>query len=91
MTQGQASYAGQLRPVLDRVYVGVRAASRERVRAAYQRLGLTPGFESSFFHGLLARPMTAEAFAAVTMYRGGDMSEELAQGTAGGTAPGPGG
>lgn len=76
------SYAGQLRPVLDRVYVGARAASRERVRAAYQRLGLTPGFESSFYFGLLARPMTAEAFAAATTYSGGDMSEELAQGTA---------
>jgi hypothetical protein len=68
--------------VIDRVYVGARAASRDRVRVIYERFGLRPGFESSFYFGLLARPMPADGFAAVTTYSGSDMSVELAQGTA---------
>jgi hypothetical protein len=68
--------------VIDRVYVGARAASRERVRVIYERFGLRPGFESSFYFGLLARPMPTDGFAAVTTYSGSDMSVELAQGTA---------
>ncbi|SFF10146.1 hypothetical protein SAMN05421541_10637 [Actinoplanes philippinensis] len=76
------SFAGRIRPVIDRVYVGARAAGRDRVLAVYARHGLRPGFESSFYFGLLARPMTAEAFAAATTYLGGDMSAELEQGIA---------
>jgi hypothetical protein len=76
------SYAALLRPVLDRVYVGLRAASADRVRAVYRRFGLRPGFERDFYFGLLARPMPAAGFAAVISYHGGDMTGELAQGTA---------
>ncbi|MEV6349682.1 hypothetical protein [Actinoplanes sp. NPDC051851] len=76
------SFAGRIRPVVDRVYIGVRAASRERVMAVYAEHGVKPGFEGSFYFGLLARPMPAESFAAVTSYGSGDMSAELASGTA---------
>jgi hypothetical protein len=76
------SYAAMVRPVIDRVYVGVRAASRDRVRAVYERFGLRPGFESSFYFGLLARPMPAGSFAAATTYSGSDMTGELEQGIA---------
>jgi hypothetical protein len=76
------SYAALIRPVIDRVYVGVRAASRGQVRAVYQRHGLRPGFESSFYFGLLARAMPADGFAAATTYSGADMTDELQQGVA---------
>ncbi|BCJ50916.1 hypothetical protein Asp14428_23910 [Actinoplanes sp. NBRC 14428] len=75
-------YAGSIRPVIDRVYVGTRASGRDRVLAVYAERGLTPGFESSFYFGLLARPMPAASFAAATVYGGGDMSAELRQGIA---------
>jgi len=76
------SYAALIRPVIDRVYVGLRAAGRDRVQAVYERFGLRPGFESSFYFGLLARPMPADGFAAATTYSGSDMTDELAQSTA---------
>jgi hypothetical protein len=76
------SYAALIRPVIDRVYVAVRRASRERVRDAYRQLGLRPGFESSFYFGLLARPMPPDGFAAATTYSGSDMTIELEQGVA---------
>lgn len=78
----QMSYAALVRPVIDRVYVGARAASRDRVRVIYERFGLRPGFESSFYFGLLARPMPADGFAAATTYSDADMTDELGQGTA---------
>jgi hypothetical protein len=79
---GGRGYAAVIRPVIDRVYVGLRAASRDRVRDVYARLGLRPGFESSFYFGLLARPMPADGFAAATTYSGSDMTDELRQGIA---------
>jgi len=75
-------YAGRIRPVIDRVYVGVRSSSRDRVVAVYAEHGLRPGFESSFYFGLLARPMPAESFVAATTYGGADMTGELKQGIA---------
>jgi len=76
------SYAALIRPVIDRVYVGFRTAGRERIRAVYDDYKVRPGFESSFYFGLLARPMPADSFAAVTTYSGSDMTDELAQGVA---------
>ncbi|KUL30748.1 hypothetical protein [Actinoplanes awajinensis] len=76
------SYAGSIRPVVDRLYIGVRASARERVLAVYAAHGLRPGFESSFYFGLLARPMPADGFAAATTYGGADMTGELEQGIA---------
>jgi hypothetical protein len=76
------SYAALIRPVIDRVYVGVRHAARDRIRGLYDELGLRPGFESSFYFGLLARPLPAAGFAAVTTYSGWDMTDELSQGVA---------
>lgn len=76
------SFGAHIRPVIDRVYVSVRAASRDRVRELYSQFGFKPGFESSFYFGLLARPMPADSFAAATTYSGSDMTAELAQGIA---------
>ncbi|MEV4711116.1 hypothetical protein [Micromonospora sp. NPDC049374] len=76
------SYAALIRPVIDRVYVGLRSAGRDRLRAVYDRHGLRPGFECSFYFGLLARPMPADSFAAATAYSGSDMTGELEQGIA---------
>lgn len=76
------SYAALIRPVVDRVYAGFRGTGHERVQAVYDGYKIRPGFERSFYFGLLARPMPAEAFAAVTTYSGSDMTDELAQGVA---------
>jgi len=76
------SYAALIRPVTDRVYVGFRSTGRDRVQAVYDEYKLRPGFENSFFYGLLARPMPADSFAAATTYSGADMTDELAQGVA---------
>lgn len=76
------SYAALIRPVIDRVYVGFRSAGRERIQAVYDEHKVRPGFESSFYFGLLARPMPTDSFAAVTAYSGSDMTDELAQGVA---------
>ncbi|HEU5110231.1 MAG TPA: hypothetical protein VFT95_16950, partial [Micromonosporaceae bacterium] len=76
------SFAARIRPVIDRVYVGFRGAARDHVLALYGERGLRPGFEVSFYFGLLARPMPADAFAAATTYSGADMTDELAQGVA---------
>ncbi len=75
-------YAALVRPVIDRVYVSMRAAARPHTIAVVERMGLKPGFVSSFYFGLLARPMPAAAFAAATTYSGSDMTEELEQGIA---------
>jgi hypothetical protein len=77
-----ASYAGQLRPVLDRVYATARIAGRDRVRSVYHELGLRPGLELDFYCGLLQRPMPADAYAAVTTYDRLDPARALDQGTA---------
>ncbi|WP_155368689.1 hypothetical protein [Catellatospora vulcania] len=74
------SYAALVRPALDRVYNGMRTAARDRVRELVAQTGVRPGFNGSFYFGLLARPMPAAAFAAATTYNGSDMTDELAQG-----------
>ncbi|GAA2368111.1 hypothetical protein Cme02nite_27870 [Catellatospora methionotrophica] len=74
------TYAALVRPALDRVYIGMRAAARDRLRELTEQTGLRQGLNSSFYFGLLARPMPADAFAAVTAYGAADMSDELAQG-----------
>ncbi|WP_144119978.1 hypothetical protein [Catellatospora sichuanensis] len=73
------SYAALVRPAIDRVYIGMRTAARDRVRLLTEQTGLRQGLNSSFYFGLLARPMPAAAFAAVTAYGAGDMSDELEQ------------
>ncbi|MEV4413371.1 hypothetical protein [Catellatospora sp. NPDC049609] len=73
-------YAALVRPALDRVYSAMRAAAREHTGRVVEQTGLRPGLNISFYFGLLARPMPAAAFAAVTAYGAGDMSDELAQG-----------
>lgn len=75
-------YAALIRPPIDRVYSSLRRASIPRVREVVEASGLRPGFLVDFHFGLLARPMPAAGFAAVTTYRGGDMGEELANGVA---------
>ncbi|MCM0676450.1 hypothetical protein NCC78_17410 [Micromonospora phytophila] len=76
------SYAGMIRPVIDRVYVGARLAARPRMTAYYAERGLEPGFEASFHMGLLARPMPARALDDALVYVGADMTTELEQGVA---------
>jgi hypothetical protein len=75
-------YAALVRPAIDRVYVGMRAAARDHTRQVVDQTGLRPGFSISFYFGLLARPMSAEGFAAATTYSGSDMTDELEQGIA---------
>ncbi|GIH06235.1 hypothetical protein Rhe02_43020 [Rhizocola hellebori] len=75
-------YAALVRPVIDRVYTGVRAAARPRTRQVVEEFGLDPGFIVSFYFGLLARPMPAEGFAAASSYIDPDMTDALAQGIA---------
>ncbi|WP_117208999.1 hypothetical protein [Allorhizocola rhizosphaerae] len=75
-------YAALVRPIIDRVYTSVRRAARPRTIDVVERMGLQPGFISSFYFGLLARPMPAASFAAATTYSGSDMTEELEQGIA---------
>src|SRR5262249_28611770 len=75
-------YAALIRPAIDRVYISMRnAAQPNRQRAAAEK-GARPGFISSFYYGLLARPMSAAGFAAAEIYVGADMTEELEQGIA---------
>ncbi|MFI7072010.1 hypothetical protein [Micromonospora sediminicola] len=57
------SYARLVRPAIDRVYVGARWAARPRMEAFYAERGCELGAENSFFSGVLARPMPAEALA----------------------------
>ncbi|GHJ56149.1 hypothetical protein Nm8I071_54560 [Nonomuraea sp. TT08I-71] len=74
------SYSRLIRPAIDRVYVGARWAARTRMEAFYAERGVDLGYESSFFSGVLARPMPAEALADAMIYAGGSMNSELAQG-----------
>ncbi|MCW3839662.1 hypothetical protein ONA70_06080 [Micromonospora yasonensis] len=74
------SYARLIRPVIDRVYVAARWAARPRMEAFYAERGVDLGYENSFFSGVLARPMPADALADGLIYTDGDMSRELAQG-----------
>jgi hypothetical protein len=74
-------YAALVRPAIDRVYTGLRAAARDHTRQVVEQTGLRP-FIGSFYFGLLARPMSAAGFAAATTYSGSDMTDELEQGIA---------
>ncbi|MGR6317737.1 hypothetical protein Q2K19_04215 [Micromonospora soli] len=74
------SYARLIRPVIDRVYVGARWAARARMEAFYAERGVDLGYENSFFSGVLARPMPADALADGLVYTDGSMDRELAQG-----------
>ncbi|WP_319462147.1 hypothetical protein [Micromonospora sp. RTP1Z1] len=74
------SYARLVRPVIDRVYVGARWAARARMEEFYADRGASLGLENSFFSGVLARPMPAEALVDALVYTDGDMTAELAEG-----------
>ncbi|KKK06807.1 hypothetical protein [Micromonospora sp. HK10] len=74
------SYARLIRPVIDRVYVGARWAARARMEAFYAERGCALGAENSFFSGVLARPMSAEALTDGLVYTDGSMDAELARG-----------
>ncbi|MFC0005779.1 hypothetical protein [Micromonospora siamensis] len=74
------SYARLIRPVVDRVYVGARWAARERMAAFYAERHVDLGYENSFFSGVLARPMPADALTDALVYTSGRMDTELAQG-----------
>jgi len=76
------TYAALVRPPIDRVYSSLRRASRPRVQQVAEASGVRPGFVTDFHFGLLARPMPADGFNAVTTYRGGDMADVLADGVA---------
>ncbi|THV33432.1 hypothetical protein [Glycomyces buryatensis] len=75
-------FAGVIRPVIDRVYVGLRGASHARVRALYEQRGLNPGIEVNCYYALLDHPVPAEAVAAWKTYSGFDTEAELARGIA---------
>ncbi|RKN59124.1 hypothetical protein D7193_05380 [Micromonospora costi] len=74
------SYARLIRPVIDRVYAGARFAARPRMVEFYAARGVDLGYENSFFSGVLARPMPADALADALVYTSGSMDAELAQG-----------
>lgn len=74
------SYARRIRPVIDRVYVSTRIAARARMEAFYAERGVSLGAENTFYAGLLARPMPADALADGLIYTAGNMDSELAQG-----------
>ncbi|WP_460497914.1 hypothetical protein [Glycomyces tarimensis] len=67
--------------MIDRVYISARVAARPRVRVIYDESGLEPGFENNFNFGLLARPMSDEAFAATTVYMLADGNRGHERGT----------
>ncbi|WP_412541929.1 hypothetical protein R8Z50_05105 [Longispora sp. K20-0274] len=73
-------YAALIRPVIDRVYGTARAAGRDRGRAVMEKFGVHPGFILSFYFGLLARPMPADALDSALVYVGTNMADELAAG-----------
>ncbi|GAA0984428.1 hypothetical protein GCM10009551_032630 [Nocardiopsis tropica] len=79
------SYAGLVRPVIDRVHMGVRALALPRLLPLYERWGRDPGFETSLYAGLLARPMGAAAFAAASVYARKPIAPEIADTDADGT------
>jgi hypothetical protein len=68
------------RPVIDRVYVGLRRAAGSGARALYERWGLRPGMESDCYFALLDHPVPAEAIEEATIYQGFDPAEEAARG-----------
>ena len=69
-----------IRPVIDRVYVGLRRAAGSGARALYERWGLRPGMESDYYFALLDHPVPAGAIEEATVYGGFDPAEEAARG-----------
>ncbi len=69
-------YAALVRPAIDRVYVGVRAAARDRCRQIVADVGVPPGLVGDVYFGLLAGPMPADAVQAVCAYHGDEMTPE---------------
>jgi len=67
-------YAAMARPAIDRVYSSMRGAGRSHLIAVVEGAGVRPGLILDFHSGLLARPMPADGFAAVTTYRSPDMA-----------------
>jgi hypothetical protein len=80
MSHPLASYAAVIRPVVDRLHVAVRHASRAEVRALYAARGLVPGVEIDLFAALLDHPVPETALAARVVYTGFDPEATQAQG-----------
>lgn len=76
------SFAAVARPVIDRVYVGLRRASHARVRAVYDEYGLHPGLETDCYFALLDHPVPIDAVAAMNAYRDFDPDAEQRRGVA---------
>lgn len=74
------SFAAVVRPVIDRVYVGLRHASHGAVRAVYDEYGLRPGIEVDYYFALLDHPVPVEAVAAAMVYQGFDPESEVRRG-----------
>ncbi|SDK84472.1 hypothetical protein SAMN05216298_1632 [Glycomyces sambucus] len=68
MSHPLASYAAVVRPVVDRLHVGVRHASRPAVRELYAPLGLLPGLEINLLYAMLDHPVPEAAVAARMVY-----------------------
>lgn len=72
MSHPLAAYAASIRPVVDRLHVAVRHASRAEVRALYAARGAVPGVEIDLFAALLDHPVPEAAVAARVVYTGFD-------------------
>ncbi|RRR98332.1 hypothetical protein [Glycomyces terrestris] len=73
-------YAALVRPVVDRLHVGVRLASRPAVQELYAPLGLVPGLEMNLVYALLARPVPEAVVAERMVYLPFDAAEQEARG-----------
>jgi hypothetical protein len=80
MSHPLASYAAVIRPVIDRLHVAVRHASRPAVRELYAPLGLVPGLEINLLYALLDHPVPEAAVAARMVYLPFDPGAEEARG-----------
>lgn len=77
------NYAGLIRPVIDRVYVSLRAAAASRARAVYTERGLRRGvIDSDYYFAILDHPLPADAVEAALAYRSVDLAAEAAHGIA---------
>ncbi|GAB4003317.1 hypothetical protein GCM10029992_44500 [Glycomyces albus] len=75
------SYAGLIRPVIDRVYVSLRLAARPRVRALWAERGLHRSAIVSDFHfAILDHRLPAAAVEASMVYRSVDLAAEVESG-----------
>lgn len=80
MSHPLASYAAVVRPVVDRLHVAVRHASRPEVQRLYAPLGLVPGLEINLLYALLEHPVPEAAVAARMVYLPFDPAAEEARG-----------